>query len=134
MRQSCDLIVAYQGKRSRNAPKRFEDQHATIKIQEDKHNQAKYKNKYARAELVEAVTQRVFDLRVHQMVEEWYRIEVALFIPSSLPTNMSAVRKEKEARKERHAPDAAAAAVSKDATIAKWTERADKAILELSWR
>lgn len=83
---------------------------------------------------MEAVTDRIFDLRVHQMVQRWWRDVEKSLRPSCLETNLSDVRKRKQARKEEHEPVAAARAAAKDASIVQWTAAADKAIAELSWR
>jgi hypothetical protein len=51
-----------------------------------------------------------------------------------LETYLTDIRKEKEARKQRHEPLAASRAADKQLSIDKWTVAADKAISELSWR
>ena len=51
-----------------------------------------------------------------------------------LETYLTDIRKEKEARKQRHEPLAASRAADKQLSIDKWTVAADKAIPELSWR
>ena len=132
---ACALLVSnccVQGKRNRGAPARFETHQAADRKAEDAHNQQKHNNQYARADLVEAVTERVFGLRVHQMIERWWRDE-ELQIPTGLKAHND-VRKKKEARKKRNEPLAAKCVAAKDAIIDKWHAAADKAISELSCR
>ena len=121
-----------QGKRNRTAPAKFEESQATDRKAEDAHHKKKHNNKHARAALIEAAAETVFDLRVHQLIEQWWRDEEKFLQPSCLETNLNAVRKEKEARKQRHEPVADARAAAKDASIVKWAAAADKAIMELS--
>lgn len=123
-----------QRKRNRTAPARFVDSQAVDRKAEDAHHKKKHHNKHARVALIEAAAETVFDLRVHQLIEQWWRDEEKFLQPSCLETNLSVVRKEKEARKQRHEPVADARAAAKTASIDKWTSAADKAIIELSWR
>ena len=127
------LLIAFaHGKRPRRRAQRFEDKQAATRVQEDAHNKQKHNNQYARADLLGALTERVFDLRVHQMIERWWHDE-ELQMPTGLKAHND-VREKEAAREERDEPLAAKCVAAKDASIDKWNVAADKAISELSWR
>ena len=121
------LLIAFaQGKRTRRKAERFEDKQAATRLQEDQHNLQKYNKKYVNLkDAAELTTSK-------SAAEDCTTVRGTPAV--CLSSNLSTTRQAKEARKRRHAPLAASRAADKYALIGKWVARADKAILELSWR
>ena len=123
------LLIAFaQGKqtRVRRKAERFGGKQAATRLQGDQHNLQNYNKKYVNLKDAAKLTTS------KSAAEDCATVRGTPAV--CLSPSLSTTRQAKEAKERRHAPLAASRAADKYALIGRWVARADKAILELSWR